>query len=314
MLPEVAKDKTPVWIVSISAGRIRWEKLPWRFGCLTYSKKWNRNGHVRAPWKSSCMIEWPNLTTQSNIEFSYFSIITWKRLLRTHWEWRDQRFGCILCPWRRGCQELSCREQPGDTLGRWSAAAQLQPAFSQAGQSLNVKIYQRFRITSSTRFTKTTTHQSSIQMQNVHILLCLVLNKFLTTFPKLPTSKMKSSLVCGDNLLVSVWAFQRGRRASTILLCSCRKSVCMDVRVGWTIALESPLVRSSGVGLGFGTLVLSCGLPKPHCPRLGKASLPLPSPLFWVFSRAPGTVEVLPFRPGTWKCSLSPLDVSASEP
>ena len=54
----------------------------------------------------------------------------------------------------------------------------------------------------------------------------------------------------------------------------------MDVRVGCTIALESPLVRSSGVGLGFGTLVLSCGLPKPHCPRLGKASLPLPSPLF----------------------------------
>ena len=135
----------------------------------------------------------------------------------------------------------------------------------------------------------------------------------LTTIKKgLQTWKMNSSLECADKSFVLAWESQSCLRASTILLCSWRKRVWMDVRPGCTTALPSPPVRSSGVGLGWVSLLSTfCGLPNPHWLLLGKASW---SPSFWVFNLAAGMLEVLPFRPATVTMSLRPMDVSSSEP
>ena len=134
----------------------------------------------------------------------------------------------------------------------------------------------------------------------------------LWIFKKMLTSKMNSSLACADKSLVLVSRSHSPLRLSTILLCSWRKRVCMEVRPGCTTALVSPLVRSFGVGFGFRLLLVFCGLPKPHWPLLGKDSWFLLS--FWVFKRAPGMVVVLPCSPATLTLSLRPMDVSSSDP
>ena len=86
----------------------------------------------------------------------------------------------------------------------------------------------------------------------------------MQTMKKLLTSKMKSAFVRGDKFLVTVLVSQNFVTASTILLCSWRKSVCMEVSVGCTTALVSPLVRSAPVGFGFRFSGVGCGLANRH--------------------------------------------------
>ena len=89
---------------------------------------------------------------------------------------------------------------------------------------------------------------------------------------KVLTSKMKSAFARGDKFFkVLVLVSQSFATASTILLCSCRKSVCMEVSAGCTTDLVSPLVRSAPVGFGFGFSAVGCGLANRHWLRLGRA-------------------------------------------
>ena len=74
------------------------------------------------------------------------------------------------------------------------------------------------------------------------------------------TSNIKFSFTLGGKCLILLFELTRVVRASTILLCSLRKSVCIEVRVGWMTARTSPLVRSSPVGKEWG----DGGMSKPH--------------------------------------------------
>ena len=60
----------------------------------------------------------------------------------------------------------------------------------------------------------------------------------------LTTLKSKSSLAAGFMLEKEVEnAEKKGFRPVTILLCSLRKSVCMEASVGWTLERTSPDFR-----------------------------------------------------------------------
>ena len=117
---------------------------------------------------------------------------------------------------------------------------------------------------------------------------------------------MKSAFAQGDKFLVSVLVSQSFVTSSTILLCSCTKSVCMEVSAGCSTALVSPLVRSLGVGFGFGFSGVGCGLANRHCFRLGRALRPF---VLWVLNPAPGKIS-----PPKVSSTLRPLATSSVDP
>ena len=86
---------------------------------------------------------------------------------------------------------------------------------------------------------------------------------------QISTSKTKlflSTLVM--SVIIAFDEFFANRvRFPAILLCSLRKSVCMDASPGWTMALVSPAVRSFAVGFGF-----PAG--NPHWDLMGRWPLP----------------------------------------
>ena len=75
---------------------------------------------------------------------------------------------------------------------------------------------------------------------------------------------MKFSLTYGGKCLVFAFDFTSGSSASTILLCSLRKRVWMEARVGCTTTLTSPAARVSAAPGGLG---------KGHCDRIGRLSV-----------------------------------------